>query len=249
VASRRRRFETPQPLLPDCWEDAGVEDRPQTIARGEGVHGELALRRRGAEPAIYELIVNGVFLMDSAETSTERLLAEAVLVRHADPRRILVGGLGLGFTVTALLEDRRVERVDVVEIEPLLVEWLRSGLVPGADDMLRDPRVQVQVGDVLDVLAGAPAGPYDGILLDVDNGPGFLVHDANAAVYETAALRDARAALRDGGLLAVWSAAPAKQLERDLAANVGRCDVVTADLVREGRPMTYYLYLAHPPPR
>lgn len=224
-----------------------MEDVPQTIARGQGVHGELVLRLRGKEPTVCELIVNGVFLMDSAETSTERLLAEALLARHTDPSRVLVGGLGLGFTVAALLEDRRVERVDVVEIEPLLVGWLRTGLVPGVDTILSDSRVRPVVADVRTVLADASPGHYDGILLDVDNGPGFLVHDANAALYERPALADAAAALRDGGLLAVWSAAPAERLHRDLTASVGPCEMLSVDLVREGRPMTYYLYIARRP--
>lgn len=216
------------------------------IARGQGVHGELALRQRGDDPAVYELIVNGVFVMDSVETSTERLLAEKFLARHAAPRHVLVGGLGLGYTAAALLDDSRVEHVDIVEIEQLLVDWLRRGLVRGARDVLRDPRVHVEIGDVVDVLATMPAGRYDGILLDVDNGPGFLVHDNNASVYESSALAAAGEALREGGVLAVWSAAPAEKLRLDLEAAVGSCDVVTADVVRDGRAMTYYLYLASP---
>ena len=88
---------------------------PETIARADGVAGEVVLRRRAAENApepapetVYELIVNGVFLMDTADVSTERLLADAVLDRHGAPRRVLVGGLGLGVTVHALLADIRV---------------------------------------------------------------------------------------------------------------------------------------------
>lgn len=220
---------------------------PETVARGRGVNGELVLRRRGSgEGAVYELIVNGVFLMDSAETSTERLLAEVLLARHPEPRRVLVGGLGLGFTVAALLGDRRVERVDVVEIEPLLVEWLAAGLVPDAAEVLRDPRVRPVVADVRTALASAPAGQYDGILLDVDNGPGFLVNDANAAVYEPPALAAAGAALRGGGLLAMWSAAPAERLRDDLEAAVGTCEEVTAEVTRDARSLTYHLYLASP---
>ena len=224
--------------------DAG----PETLARAEGVSGELTLRRRdGTEAgldAVFELIVNGVFLMDTAETSTERMLADQVLERLAAPRRILVGGLGLGVTLGRLLTDVRVDRVDVVEVEALLVEWLRAGLVPGADAVLADPRVHVTVADVRDVLRHAVAGTYDGVVLDVDNGPDFLVRAANAAVYRPASVRDVTTALAPGGVVAVWSAAPSAALETTLAEVVGRCQEVVRTVERNGRSVTYHIYLA-----
>lgn len=218
---------------------------PETLARGSGVHGELALRRRvDGDVPVYELIVNGVFLMDTAETSTERLLADAVLARHQALRDVLVGGLGLGFTVKALLADSRVESVEVVEIEPLLVEWLRAALVPSATAVLADPRMHVVVADIGSALAAAEPTAYDAILLDVDNGPDFLVHENNAAVYQEPVLATATAALRPDGMLAVWSAAPSEPLRAALAAIVGNCEELTVDLVRGGRQVTYHLYFA-----
>lgn len=214
-------------------------DRPAVIARGDGVLGELALRRRGE---VYELIVNGVFVMDTAETSTEEMLARAVLDRHATPRRVLVGGLGLGFTTAALLRDPRVERIDVVEIEPLLVDWLRAGLVPETT-VLDDPRVNMVVTDVRHALADA--GPvYDAILLDVDNGPDFLVSDQNASLYEPPALAAAAAALAPSGLLAVWSSHRSPRLRDALATACGHCDEAPLEITRDGRPITYFLYTA-----
>src|SRR5919106_1272482 len=146
----------------------GMDLPPETIARADGVSGEVVLRRRAAENApeperetVYELIVNGVFLMDTADVSTERLLADAVLDRHEAPRRVLVGGLGLGVTLRALLADVRVEHIDVVEIEPVLVDWLRTGLVPGVEVVLADPRVQVVVADIRDAVRGAAGGRSD----------------------------------------------------------------------------------------
>ncbi|MGH8823791.1 MAG: hypothetical protein ACRDVN_04875 [Jiangellaceae bacterium] len=221
---------------------------PETLARAEGVAGELALRRRvaadAADDPVYELIVNGVFLMDTVDSSTERQLADEVLDRLATPGRILVGGLGLGVTLGCLLADDRVGRVDVVEIEPLLVEWLRAGLVPGADAVLADPRVHVTVADVRDVLRHAVAGTYDGVVLDVDNGPDFLVRAANAAVYQPASVRDVATALAPGGVVAVWSAAPSAALETTLAEVVGRCEEVVHTVERNSRSVTYHLYLA-----
>lgn len=223
---------------------------PKVVARGEGVGGEIALRRRYVDAGadVIELIVNGVFLMDSAETSTERLLAVALLERHATPRRVLVGGLGLGFTLEALLTDPRVEQVHVVELEPLLVQWLQAGLVPGADAILADPRVQLTVGDIHTALRAAPKGRFDGILLDVDNGPGFLVRDANAAVYRPPSLRAAARALAPGGLLTVWSAAPSDTLAVDLADSIGEVEQIVRTVPREGREVDYHIYLAQRPP-
>ncbi|MGH8825098.1 MAG: hypothetical protein ACRDVN_11540 [Jiangellaceae bacterium] len=228
-----------------------MDAAPQTVARAEGVAGELTLRRRVApDPGgdmVYELIVNGVFLMDTAETSTERALADVVLDRLDAPRRILVGGLGLGVTLGTLLADARVEQADVVEIEPLLVEWLRAGLVPGVDAVLSDPRVHVSVADVRAVLRDAVAGTYDGVLLDVDNGPDFLVRAANAAVYEPAAVRDVARVLAADGLVAVWSAAPSATLATTLAEVIGSCQEVVRAVERDGRMMTHHLYLARRP--
>jgi spermidine synthase len=223
-----------------------VDVAPETLARAEGVTGELTLRRRVAAgvDAIYELIVNGVFLMDTAETSTERLLADAVLDRLAVPRRILVGGLGLGVTLAELLTDVRVDRVDVVEIEPLLVRWLRSGLVPPVDAALADPRVHVTVADIRDVLRDVGISTFDGVLLDVDNGPDFLVRAANAAVYRRASMRDVASALVPGGVLAVWSAARSSDLATTMADEIGPCEEVVRTVERDGRPMTYDVYLA-----
>jgi spermidine synthase len=225
-----------------------VDAALETLARADGVTGELTLRRRvAADPRVdpvYELIVDGVFLMDTAETSTERLLADAVLDRLAVPRRILVGGLGLGVTLAALLTDVRVDRVDVVEIEPLLVRWLRAGLVPPVDAVLADPRVHVTVADISDVLRDVVINTYDGVLLDVDNGPDFLVRAANAAVYRNASMRDVARALVPGGVLAVWSAAPSSDLATTVADEVGPCEEVVRTVERDGRPMTYHIYLA-----
>ena len=220
----------------------------QTLARAEGVTGELTLRRRleadAGDDAVYELIVNGIFLMDTAETSSERLLAEAVLDRLECPGRILLGGLGLGVTLAELLADVRIGRVDVVEIEPLLVQWLHAGLVPGMDAVLADQRVHVTVADIRDVLRDVVTNSYDGVLIDVDNGPDFLVRAANAAVYQTASMRDIARALAPGGVLAVWSAARSSVLAATMAEEVGPGEEVVRTVERDGRLMTYHLHLA-----
>ncbi|WP_158564224.1 spermidine synthase [Jiangella anatolica] len=220
-------------------------DTPQTLVRHDGVDGELVVRRRVTpDGPVYELIVNGTFLMDTAETSTERLLAELALDRHPDPATVLVAGLGFGFTVASLLADGRVRRVDVVEIEPTLVDVLRRGVVPGLDAVVGDPRVRMVVDDVRAVLPASAPATYDAILLDVDNGPHFLVHEANAEVYEPPLLGAAARALRPGGLLAVWSASPAPVLDDALADAVGPVEQVVRTVRREQRDVDYHVYVA-----
>ena len=136
--------------------------------------------RRSRRPRSLELRANGVFVMDTAETSSERALASAALELVDSPATVLVGGLGLGFTMREVLADQRVERCTVVEIEQDLVDWMRDGTIPHGPAMLADERLTVVVNDVALAFAEAGEVTYDLVLLDVDNGPGYLVHDANA---------------------------------------------------------------------
>jgi spermidine synthase len=227
-----------------------VSQLPRTLGRAPAAGGgELVLRARpGAGPSGtdgFELIVNGVFAMDTVHVSSELALAAETLTRLAGSGwHVVVGGLGLGYTLRELLADRRVASVEVVELEPALVAWVRAGLVPPAVGLLDDPRVTVVVGDVVNHLAGLAAGSADAILLDVDNGPDFLVHQANSALYDVPALASAVRALRPGGRLAVWSAAPAPELAARLREVSGSVEVVTLPATREGRTMEYVLYVA-----
>jgi spermidine synthase len=165
---------------------------------------------------------------------------------------VLVGGLGLGMTARAVLADARVRHVDVVELAAPLVGWARSGSVPELVG-LEGERCTLHVADVLDVLAGRtpPVGPWDVVLLDVDNGPGFLVHASNAPLYTPAGLTGARSVLRPGGLLVVWSSHVAPSLLAVLEAVATDDDDVSEEVVaveREGRTLRYALYsLALPP--
>ncbi|SDT25727.1 spermidine synthase [Actinopolymorpha singaporensis] len=224
--------------------------RPVTLAADETPRGSVALRRRSLQPAgageVYELITNGTFVMDTLETTTERLLARAALAyAPADAAwTVVVGGLGLGFTVRELLTDARVARVDVIELEPAVVGWVRDGLVPPTAGVLSDERVHVHVADVRRWLPALPAGSTDAILLDVDNGPDFLVHRANTEVYEREFLGVVRRALRPGGVVAVWSASRSLALHRRLEREFGTCEEIHRVVPREGRRLDYYLYIS-----
>lgn len=211
----------------------------ERMARAESERGELVLRRR-AEGDL-ELRVNGVFVMDTLETSSERALASEALARHAAPDSVLIGGLGLGFTLAEVLADDRVRRVVVAEIEPALVEWLRDGTVPHGPALLADPHVDVVVDDVAQVLAAADAA-YDVVLLDVDNGPGYLVHDANAALYGPDLLAVTRRALRPDGVCVIWSSDRDEALHQSMAATFGHAEATAYDVDLQGRPEQYWIH-------
>ncbi|WP_240641395.1 spermidine synthase [Nocardioides ferulae] len=226
---------------------------PHEVARALSERGELVLLQRHRDDAgtVLELRANGVFVMDTAETSTERALASAALATVTDPRAVLVGGLGLGFTLAEVLADARVRTCTVVEIEPALVGWLRDGTVPHGPALLADPRVAVVIADVAGVLADAAPSAYDLVLLDVDNGPGYLVHEENAALYRAPLLAATRRALRPGGRLVVWSADRAPALHAALVEVYAEQHVTEQPLaVRlQGRDEQYWLYLARVPSR
>ncbi len=229
-----------------------MTDRPVDLGRAPAVGGgELVLRRReGAGPHggdVLELVVDGVFAMDTVDVSTELELAGQTLRRLGGRDwRVVVGGLGLGYTLRELLADRRVASVQVVELEPALVQWVRDGLVPPAAGVLDDPRVDVVLADVADYLHGLPPASVDAVLLDVDNGPEFLVHGSNAALYEARSLSRTLGVLRPGGVLAVWCAGRSPALADALAAAAGSVEEIPLTVRRESRVLAYALYLARP---
>ena len=216
------------------------------IARAESERGELVLRERRREgaPASLELRANGVFVMDTVETSTERALAGAALELVDEPRAVVVGGLGLGYTMHEVLADSRVEKCAVVEIEQSLVDWMRDGTIPHGPALLADERVVVVVADVAVALAEARPSTYDLVLLDVDNGPGYLVHEQNASLYRPAFLEAAGAALRPGGVLVIWSADEAPELEASLRDVFGNVEARSHDVMLQDRDEHYWLYVA-----
>ena len=177
---------------------------------------ELRLFRRGRD---FMIVLDRNELMSSRMSGSEEALATMTidrLGRGADPH-LLIGGYGMGFTLRAALARLGADaRVSVVELVPEIIDWARGPMVELAAGCLDDPRVTLVRGDVADAI-GREAGAYDAILLDVDNGPDGLSRDANDRLYSARGLSIARAALRAGGVLAVWSAAPDKAFARRLA--------------------------------
>jgi spermidine synthase len=152
--------------------------------------------------------IDGVELMSTRQHHSERRLAELACDRLRDRAapHLLIGGLGLGFTLRAALERLpATAQVTVVELLPAVVEWNRNPMYGLAADALEDPRVDVVVEDVARVIRQRP-GSFDAILLDVDNGAAGLTLASNNQLYDANGLAQARTALRPGGCLAVWSA-------------------------------------------
>jgi spermidine synthase len=221
----------------------------QTIARHAGPRGEVVLRRRlGAGTPVEELIINGAFAMDSSEGSSERLLGELALP-SGRARRVLVAGLGLGYTVAAI-SAKDVDVIDVVEIEQCLIAWADQGLTAILAAVSSDPRVRLHAADVRRVLAGLSdelAGPWDAIVLDVDNGPDFLIHEGNRALYAEAGLRAAYSRLTPAGTLAIWcqSAAPDLRAILERIAPSAREHIV--EVTRGERSFQYAIYTVSGP--
>jgi spermidine synthase len=177
--------------------------------------GVLKLARRGDE---FSIRLGGAELMNSRLSASEEALATLSCARIADRAapRILIGGLGMGFTLRAALGVLGPKaRVVVAELLPAVVEWARGPMADLFAGSTEDPRVQIEVVDVDQAIR---EGRWDAILLDVDNGPEAMTQAANDGLYGAAGLAAARRALKPGGVLAVWSEGPApafaKRLQR-----------------------------------
>ncbi|MDQ3139595.1 MAG: hypothetical protein M3Q15_02580 [Pseudomonadota bacterium] len=169
--------------------------------------GELRLLRRGNE---YSIMLGANELMNSRVSGSEEALATlAIGAVHGRPcRDLLIGGLGMGFTLRAALARLGPEaHIVVAEIVPAVIAWARGPMAHIHGNSLTDPRVRIDTVDVADIIADAQAA-FDAILLDVDNGPDGLSSAANDRLYDAAGLAEARNALRPGGVLAIWSSAP-----------------------------------------
>jgi spermidine synthase len=203
---------------------------------------DMRLTRRDRE---YVILVNGRTLMSSRMHGSEEALATTGC-RHArtiERPRVLVGGLGMGFTLRATLDVLPPDAlVRVVELVPAVVEWNRGPLGAVAGYPLNDPRVRIEIGDVGFTLRANPRG-FDAILLDVDNGPAALTTSANHGLYDNAGVAASYAALKSGGALAVWSAWEDRKFEQRLRFHgfVPRVDRVRARLKKGGAWHTVFL--------
>ena len=209
---------------------------PVVLDRVTTPRGELVLRR---VDGAFEVISNGVFLMDTRDGRSERALVRAAVAKHPEARRLLVGGLGVGFSLLEAVASPEVTDIDVVEIEPVLIGWHETHLRDLTGPALHDPRVEVLQRDVRDHLRASP-GRYDIVCLDVDNGPGWTVTEDNAELYGADGLATCVEALVPGGVLAVWSAHRSPAYEQLVRETLGNLEVVEVEVAR-GEPDVVYL--------
>jgi spermidine synthase len=175
----------------------------------------IELKRRDDE---YVIFAGGQQLMSSRMHASEELLAALGCRRAAalSSPRVLIGGLGMGYTLRAALDLLPAgATVIVAELVAEVVEWNRGVLAPLAQNPLADPRVRVEIADVAATLR-ASAGKFDAVLLDVDNGPGAFTDSGNAALYGDSGIAAISASLKPGGMFAVWSAREDRKFEKRL---------------------------------
>ncbi|QES48276.1 spermidine synthase [Streptomyces venezuelae] len=222
---------------------------PVTLDRRHGPHGEVVLRRRdAADPVhkipVYEIIANGCFLMDTSDGRSERLLVDAAWLALDPPPEnpsVLIGGLGVGFSLAHASAQAHWGRIVVAEREQAIIDWHRSGplgTVTGA--ALADSRVTILYTDLVSHLHASP-DRYDALCLDIDNGPDWTVTEDNQSLYSPAGLAACRARLTPGGVLAVWSAQPSAAFEEAMR-NAGFSSVRTEEVpVARGVPDVVHL--------
>jgi spermidine synthase len=217
----------------------GMNETAQLIERREGPYGEVALRRRGE---CFEIIANGCFLMDSSDGRSERLLISAALdmLEEPDGASLLIGGLGIGFSLAEASADPRPGQICVVERERAVIDWHTRGTGPlrrfagtGHDD----PRARIVHDDLLHYLRNTTKR-YDVLCLDIDNGPGWTMTDDNRSVYEPSGLAVLERALTGQGVVSVWSSARTPEFTDRLASRFARVVTIEVPVLpgRRGEP-------------
>jgi spermidine synthase len=206
----------------------------QVLERHHTPRGELALRRTGDD---LELIINGAFVMSTSNGASERALVRLAL-EGREAVNLLIGGLGVGFSLAEALAHPTVREVVVVEVEPRVVGWGRTVFEPYNGGALRDPRVTVECAD-LDSYVSTCDRSFDVVCLDVDNGPGWLVHDDNAALYSESGLSRLYRVLASPGRLALWASEESPEFEARLARVFDRVSVRSFPVERGADDVVY----------
>lgn len=213
--------------------------------------GILCLRRREmlSRPGLMvtEVSLNHEFLMSSLHNDSERALASTAIEMHAgDGLKVMVGGLGLGYTAHAALQSDRVASVEVVEFLPQVIHWLSDGLVPLSSELNADDRLEVVQGDVYAILDAPADRQFDVILIDVDHSPDERLGEESVAFYTEAGLTAARQHLTENGVLAVWSYAESSPFADALRGVFKDVTVqsVTYDNYAIHEPSTDWLFFA-----
>ncbi|OIJ86040.1 spermidine synthase [Streptomyces colonosanans] len=215
-------------------------DTPQILDRRQGPHGEVVLRRHGG---LLQIIANGCFLMDTSDGRSEQLLVDVACdALSGRPRpSVLIGGLGVGFSLAHAAEDPRWGRITVVERERAIIDWHLDGPLSALSSRaLADPRTGILEADLVRYVHET-TDTYDALCLDIDNGPDWTVTEDNDSLYSASGLASCARVLTPGGVLAVWSAQPSSDFEGTLR-NAGFQQVRTEEVpVARGVPDVVHL--------
>ena len=172
--------------------------------------GRVMLRQRWSlalERDVYEMTMDNKLMMSNAIVESEQALAErALALTPNEELKVLIGGLGFGFTAQAALADSRVRELTVVERLGLVIEWHRAGLLPWSGEFISDPRLTILHDDFFARIGSGADAQYDAILIDIDDSPSLLWHDSHAAFYKSNGLEAVQNRLTPGGVLALWCA-------------------------------------------
>ena len=212
-------------------------------ARIPGTDDELRLMRRGKE---FSIKLGSNELMNSRLSGSEEALATLAAKRIEKVAKpvILIGGLGMGFTLRAALATFGSKaRIVVAELVPAVVAWARGPMAEIFGDSLNDPRVTIREADVADIIR-AHRMKFDAILLDVDNGPEGLTRKGNDALYTASGLNAARTALRPGGVLAVWSSGPNPAFAKRLRSADFEVNEINIRATGKGRGVRHLIWMA-----
>jgi spermidine synthase len=208
-----------------------------TVERVQTSRGELVLRHRAGH---HELISNGVFLMDTRAGTSERLLVSAALAEAPPGARVLIGGLGVGFSLAEAAGSAQAGEIVVVEIEPAIVRWHHGVLAPYSGDALKDdPRVRIVTADLVAWLR-VTNERFHAICLDIDNGPDWTVFSGNTSLYDEDGIALLRSRLAPDGVLTVWCAAESPAFVKRLEKAFGLVRTLRIEVPR-GEPDVIYV--------
>jgi spermidine synthase len=213
---------------------------PTVIERAVTKNGEIQLQRRGSD---YEIIFNGTFLMATYNGESEKLLVRLAIEAAESPEAVLIGGLGVGYSLGEALRFASVKRITVVEIEEKIIEWNRTHLSAYSGNALDNPKVKVVNADFIEWMKNSRE-KFDVICLDIDNGPDWVVMDENNKLYSDAGIRNILKILNKSGVVSFWSAAKSDTFEQALRKWFYSVSVTEAGNKKGGPD---YIYLATNP--
>jgi len=215
-----------------------------TTPRGELQLQQWAVTDSTSQP-VYEIIFNGVFLMASYNELSAKAVATLAIEPLASERqdmRVLIGGLGIGYTLQAALECGGIRAVDVVEIDKHIINWAKSFFTELNGNATSDSRVHLIQADIVDYIQKTDK-TYDVIILDVDNGPTMLAMESNQNLYEEPMLSRMKNILTDGGVLTVWAEKESPPFRKRLGEIFGQSEVITVqEMDMRGCPTDYFIY-------